>query len=932
MNKLRLSNSFIPEKYQLNFDIDINNLEYSLDMSIQIRINKLEKHLIIHSTQKYFKILNILIKKKLSKEDPISVIAQPAYSQSKDIKDSITPDSLAIEIPSSLGVEEGDVVILRIAINGIISTKDKYGFFLSFDPCDPLLAKLNTRDEFMKYWRALESFPNNMAITCLCQPIDYRNYFPCFEEPCFKSTYVVQISIDKRFISQQLKVLSNTQCVEVIDSYNKVTYRFDKTPVMSIYLLTLVIGNYEVISSNTQSTKLSLYTPIGCLSRGELSLDTAVRALKFFEDYFNIPYELGKLDLVPVPYSENSKALECWGCIVFDKKYLLIDNDMSPKDHIMILRFICHELSHMWFGNLITMDYWDDLWLNEGFARYMEFFCLDKIRPDLNAWDHFFEDIYLPALATDESMMTHSIEKECISQEYIMEVFDEISYSKGACIVNMLASYLGEDVFKQAINTFIREYRYKSIKSQNLWDVIYKLTGNDVTMIMKTWLSQKGHPKVSLTLEKRDGDDYIKFRQSPYPDWLFDNDQLWIIPLFIKVKDRDYNMLLKDKQIMIKLDTFGIRQLSDSLVIVNHNRSGFYRVEYSEDCLFNINKHYSKYDIAGLLDDYINCKDYIGALSVIDLLKPFDDLIVLKKVISLYDLLKKYCFSISSVCKLVRVDKHLDTLTSKINEVFSKAVTYDLRAIKNLLQTNGDHEYLNILLYIHCNVEKREELIEYLINLFMSNPTEIIVRGLYSVLGIVLGNYYELRQNKLKEKEYYMFALNEYNETKANLSNDMRYAFLSAFVNFEYMSDDLVDMFYTRYIDEQSFYDTFVNINPCNLYPNSRVRILHTLIKKLIVLKGRSNRLVHILDFLETHSWFLYEYMKIIDQVYDDSLVVKLNEYIANELEIICKTPREKDDLSDMLFDKTNKRAVRNKNVKCDFDLVMKKVSEYLFQ
>jgi hypothetical protein len=437
-------------------------------------------------------------------------------------------------------------------------------------------------------------------------------------------------------------------------------------------------------------------------------------------------------------------------------------------------------------------------------------------------------------------------------------------------------------------------------------------------------LNQKGHPKVTVSLEKYNRDYFIKFKQTPYPEIMFNNDQTWIIPLFIKTKGNEFIYIMKDKELLI--NTYELKMGNDFSLILNSNRSGFYRVEYSHN--IQLYKNYTKYDIIGLLDDYISNKDYFNSLKLIDSLKPFDDRLILKSVLNIYETFKRFCFAYSSINKLTRVQKPLDTLTNDINSVFWGIIAYDFQKVVKLLDSSEqDNELVEMLLYVHCFIDKKRELIEYIIRLFESNPIAFIKIYNYLGLSIVLSNFYEFRGNKLKEKEYYLLALRSYNEAKSNFSNEKRNKFLNSFLAFENVSEELIELFYSNYIDNIDFYELFKNINHFNIFDN-RSRVLNQLIKKLI--KEKSLKTFYsINEFFEDNEWFFMEYVKIVDQVYDEDLVLKLNNYVLEDLEIICITHEEKKVLRDLLFRKTDMRAFKNKNMKIECSLIVKQVLEY---
>lgn len=231
---------------------------------------------------------------------------------------------------------------------------------------------------------------------------------PCFDEPIFKAIF--QVSVKIRETSHI--AISNSKIKSLEKSENGLWYNFKDTPLMSTYLLCLVIGKFEHIEKTIPSSgvEVRVYTPYGRKHQGEYSLDLAIKSLEFYTDYFKIPYPLEKLDLVSI-HDMSVRAMENWGCITFNNNTFLMDYDSTPTQTIMRnARTICHEISHMWFGNLVTMEWWTDIWLNEGFARFAEFLALDHIYPEYHIWDQFLTDVFTYGISQDCSCKSHPIE------------------------------------------------------------------------------------------------------------------------------------------------------------------------------------------------------------------------------------------------------------------------------------------------------------------------------------------------------------------------------------------------------------------------------------------------------------------------------------------------------------------------------------------
>jgi puromycin-sensitive aminopeptidase len=290
------------------------------------------------------------------------------------------------------------------------------------------------------------------------EPVECRSIMPCFDEPVFKAYFKIHMKVTE----PSHIAISNAKIEGIIEENDERWYEFSETPLMSTYLLSLVIGKFDYIERTLYSgVNVRVYTPTGLTHKGEYALDLAIKALQFYEEYFEIPYPLQKLDLVSL-HSMHVRAMESWGCVTFAEYTLLMDfNSTDSNTIIRNARTICHEISHMWFGNLVTMEWWTDIWLNEGFARFAEFFVIDHIYPEYHIWDQFLNDVLIFGIKEDQGSDSHPIEVKCQHPDQIGEIFDGISYAKGSSIIRMINAYIGEDSFKTAIKKYINKYQYE---------------------------------------------------------------------------------------------------------------------------------------------------------------------------------------------------------------------------------------------------------------------------------------------------------------------------------------------------------------------------------------------------------------------------------------------------------------------------------------
>jgi puromycin-sensitive aminopeptidase len=380
---------------------------------------------------------------------------------------------------------------------------------------------------------------------------DARRAFVCWDEPAIKATFEISMVTDVDLVA-----LSNMHVVQTLvrpkknahlrkltrsdrDASEKL-WKFAETPVMSTYLVAMVVGKFDVASDvSKEGVIVNVYTAPGQSTRGHFALSVATKALSFFTETFGIPYPLKKLDMVAIPNFLG--AMENWGLVTYSENYLLVDEKLSSRRTMIETCFtVCHELSHQWFGNLVTMEWWTGLWLNEGFAQYMQFDATDKLFPEWRVWDTFVKDIMLGSAFVKDSMLSsHPIEVVVNHPHEADEIFDAISYHKGSSIVRMLSEFLGRDVFYRGVHNYLAKFSYKNTTSEDLWDALEQASGQKITQMADSWTKQMGFPLITVDQDK-DG-KYMVLQER----FLADKSQkpvgegtLWDVPLaFVSSED-----------------------------------------------------------------------------------------------------------------------------------------------------------------------------------------------------------------------------------------------------------------------------------------------------------------------------------------------------------------------------------------------------------
>ena len=392
-----------------------------------------------------------------------------------------------------------------------------------------------------------------------------REVFPCIDEPAAKAVFGLTLTAPK-----SEAVLANTLPVSSKISSNAQTVTFADTPPMPTYLLAFVIGNLHSKQSKTKDGILvRAWAPASQIKLVDFSLDITKKSLEFFNNYLKTPYPLPKLDIVALPDFEAA-AMENWGLMTFRESCMLVDEKNTPLETKQsVATIVAHEIAHQWFGNLVTMRWWNDLWLNEGFASWLEYYAVDKMFPQWHLWTQFLISEQLPALRSDAIKNTHAIEVKVPHPDEIRTIFDNISYAKGACMVHMLHEYLGDKAFRSGLIDYLSKHAYGNSGTADLWKAFERSSGLDVKNFMAYWTATAGFPLVTLS---RRGQK-LTIKQSRFSNGLAkpDNQPIWPVPLL----SNQLNVETLDKA-KIVIDT--PKNLDDFRL--NNGQSGFYITLY----------------------------------------------------------------------------------------------------------------------------------------------------------------------------------------------------------------------------------------------------------------------------------------------------------------------------------------------------------------
>ena len=354
-----------------------------------------------------------------------------------------------------------------------------------------------------------------------------REVFPCVDEPAAKAEY------DLTLVTRTgITVLGNMPVKSEEENGDSLTTTFEKTPRMSSYLLAFVIGELHKKSAHTKSgVEVNVWaTPAQNENTLDFALDIATRSIDFYDEYFGVKYPLPKSDHVALP-DFSSGAMENWGLITYRESCLLADPELTPESsRRFIATVIAHELSHQWFGNLVTMQWWNDLWLNESFANMMEYVAIDALQPDWHMWEDFATNEVTAALRRDSLDGVQSVQADVNHPDEISTLFDPaIVYAKGGRLLVMVRKLIGEEAFRAGLKSYFEKFAYKNTVGNDLWQELESASGQPIVNLMNAWISQPGLPVVSVSSSH---DAATLSQERFFIGEHQPSDALWPIPLF----------------------------------------------------------------------------------------------------------------------------------------------------------------------------------------------------------------------------------------------------------------------------------------------------------------------------------------------------------------------------------------------------------------
>ena len=547
MNKNILPKTSSPKRYEIKLDIDLENFTYVGMQTVEVEVLENTKLIYLNS-------LGIQVSHaSLISNDQESINLSVEYFENDE----------RISLSSKNEIENGTYKLYMEFKSEI--TNDLKGFYRS---------KFLTKDEEEK-WIATTQF----------EPTSARNAFPCWDEPEYKAVFSITIVADKKYLRvSNEKVLSEK---EVED--NKIETTFVDSMKMSTYLVAFVIGELEVTEiGEAGNTKVRIVHRPGFSHQTNYAGTAGIELLNFFEDYYKIPYPGSKLDLIAIPDFAMG-AMENVGAVTFRENLLLIDEEKATRPELnRSVTVIAHELAHMWFGDLVTMKWWDGIWLNEAFASLMEVIAADNKYPEFKLWNEMSLS-RSAGFSIDSLENSRPIEFDVETPEEAEEMFDVLTYEKGSTVLRMFEVFIGEEIFQKGVQEYLNKFKYDNTNSSDLWDSLSKASGQSLNEMLPYWIKEKGYPSVNVSVndsslhleQKRFLLKNTKTKHSNKP-----------IPISIRFLDTEekLNFVLDETNEKIDIEKKG------NVPLVNSGGWGFYHVFYDEEAFNEILNNFEKLD------------------------------------------------------------------------------------------------------------------------------------------------------------------------------------------------------------------------------------------------------------------------------------------------------------------------------------------------
>ena len=534
-NPHRLPRNVLPRRYDLHLTPDLAAATFAGTVDIEVDVHEATSSVVLNA---------------IELEVQEATVDQGGTRRAATVAYDTETERITLDLPASL--EPGPAVV-SLRFTGILNDK-LHGFYRS----------TYTNEAGAEHVIACTQF----------EATDARRAFPCWDEPDCKAVFAITLRVEPG-----LTVVSNAAVVDESTADGVTTVRFADTMVMSTYLVAFVVGPMEATDEvDVDGTPLRIVHPPGKGHLTPYAVEVGSFSLRYLADYFALPYAGDTMALVAIPDFAFG-AMENLGCVTFRETLLLADPTTTTQGELQnVVDVIAHELAHMWFGDLVTMGWWNGIWLNEAFATFMEMKVTDAFRPDWERWVNFGLS-RTQAFDTDALAATRPIEYPVVSPADAEGMFDILTYEKGAAVVRMLEQYLGEDRFRSGIRKYMVDHAYGNTETTDLWDAIETASGEPVRRIMDSWIFQGGHPIVSIEVDADGGVLQLSQERFRYTA-VADDPARWAIPVQLRYGTASGEVV--ETAVLLDGDRMEIDLPEPATWVVgNAHGHGFYRVHTS---------------------------------------------------------------------------------------------------------------------------------------------------------------------------------------------------------------------------------------------------------------------------------------------------------------------------------------------------------------
>ncbi len=526
----RLPTNVTPQHYSLTLTPDLKSATFAGQEQIDVTLAQPATGITLNAAQITFQNVTI---------------AAGGNTQTAKVSEDTAKQEVTLQVPNEIPAGQ---VTIKIQYTGILNGELR-GFYLS------------------------KTARRNYAVTQF-EPTDARRAFPSFDEPDMKATFSTTLIVDKGDMA-----ISNTNVVSDTPgpAPDKHTVRFATTPKMSTYLVAFLVGDFQCLSGSSDGVPIRVCATPDKVQLGSYALQGAEFFLHYYDNYFGIKYPMPKLDMIAIPDFEAG-AMENFGAITYRETALLVDEKTASIDSKKIVATdVAHEMAHQWFGDMVTMQWWNNLWLNEGFATWMESKAVGAWKPEWN----IAQDVALATdgvLNYDAGKVTRAIRAKAETPSQINEMFDGITYQKGGAVLDMTENYVGEEIFRRGVHKYLEAHMYGNATAQDFWNAQTETSGKPIDKVMDSFIAEPGVPLLKFTAPQNGSTTASQQRFYLSPDIQATQAQTWIIPVCFKTAAGS-DPTPKCELLSSSQQTLAVP--SAPVFYANANDKGYYRTEYA---------------------------------------------------------------------------------------------------------------------------------------------------------------------------------------------------------------------------------------------------------------------------------------------------------------------------------------------------------------